>query len=98
MARDRMVGSSNLPRPTLSSTPTHGLDELLIGVLHLVDRPFILEGRDIAELTPGGDGLDQPPHYLPAPGLGESRDEEDVRGLRYGTEPLPDPSLQLHVE
>src|SRR5256712_6273407 len=98
LAGDRTVGSSNLPRPTLSSTPPLSLHELLVGDLHFVARPFILEGRDIAELTPGGDGLDQPPHYLPAPCLGESRDEEDVRGLRYGAEPLPDPSLQLRGE
>src|SRR5439155_13245065 len=95
LAGDRTVGSSNLPRPTPSSTPTHSLDEFLVGDLHLVDRPFVLEGRDVAELTPRGDGLDQPPHYLPAPCLGESRDEEDVRGLRDGAEPLPDPSPQL---
>src|SRR2546428_10877440 len=93
-----MFGTPVLPSPSRSSTSSHSLADFRVGDLRLVYRPFVLEGRDVAELAPWGGGFDQPPHYLPAPCLGESRDEEDVRGLRYGAESLPDPSLQLRGE
>src|SRR5580704_7061675 len=65
--------------------------QALVGTPGLVDGGLILECRDVAHWSSLCHSLEKAPHYLPAPGLGQLVDEEDLCGLGDRAEPIPDP-------
>src|SRR5208337_4797952 len=70
----------------------------LVRFLDFVNRGLVFEGSHVAEGLAFRHRLDQSPHYLPAPRLGELVDEEDLGGFCYWTEVGPNPPSHLRPQ
>src|SRR5258708_23372282 len=72
--------------------------QLLPGFARLLDRAFVLDGRDVARVLVEDHGLQDAPHDLPAPRLREHVDEVQLADHRERPELLPDRREELSLQ